>query len=325
MLLKSALHQRRVPVFDNKTGRSIGFEAAIRQAQQTNGIKLTEEEAGTLRAIDAMRDDEQHWYNEVDEGILYMHARAAITLYDDLLDRAFGEKLAEHLPLRVLPLSTEPPQDFDLLVDREYSKVAELLKPGRRAGAEARARIRTLLAMEAHTEPETKVSDKDVSRVEKGIRAGKSRDVVFPRLSNVGAAISGVGIEVQVRFVKKGGLPVTYVEGGAVDAAAVRTVDLQKKYHRSAFDMADKLGLTRPRAHALRVHLGIDADPNLTHTFHFGSQHLVRYSDHAFNEMERALESVDMDAIWQAHKALGKTTLNSTCTQPGCTVVQNTS
>jgi hypothetical protein len=75
--------------------------------------------------------------------------------------------------------------------------VAELLKPGRRAGAEARARIRTLLAMEAHTEPETKVSDKDVSRVEKGIRAGKSRDVVFPRLSNVGAAISGVGIEVQ--------------------------------------------------------------------------------------------------------------------------------
>lgn len=83
-----------------------------------------------------------------------------------------------------------------------------------------------------------------------------------------------------------------------MDAAAVRTVDLQKKYRRSAFDMADNLGLTRPRAHALRVHLGIDDDPNLTQTFHFGSQHLVRYSDNAFNELERALESVDMDAIW---------------------------
>jgi hypothetical protein len=318
MLLKSALNHKRVPVFDKKTGRSIGFESAIRQAQQTDGIKLTEEEAGTLRAIDAMRDDEQHWYNEVDEGILYVHARAAITLFDDLLQRVFNEHLAEHLPLRVLPLSTEAPQDFDFLVDREYAKIAELLKPGRRAGAEARARIRTLLAMEAHAEPETKVSDKDVTRVEKGIRQGKARAVVFPRLSNVGAAISGSGSEVQVRFVKKGGLPVTYVTDSDVDAAAVRTVDLQKKYHRSAFDIADKLGLTRPRAHALRTHLGIDKDPNLTHTFHFGSQHPVRYSDHAFNEMRDALKVVDMDEIWRAHKALGRSGANAPCTQPGC-------
>jgi hypothetical protein len=67
MVLKSGLNQKRVPVFDKKTGRSIGFESAIRQAQQTDGIKLTDEEAGTLRAIDAMRNDEQHWYNEVGE------------------------------------------------------------------------------------------------------------------------------------------------------------------------------------------------------------------------------------------------------------------
>jgi hypothetical protein len=319
MLLKSALNQKRVPVFDRKTGRSIGFESAIRQAQQTDGIKLTEEEAGTLRAIDAMRDDEQHWYNEVDEGILYVHARAAITLFDDLLQRVFDEHLAGHLPRRVLPLSTEAPQDFDFLVDREYTKIAELLKPGRRAGAEARARIRTLLAMEAHTEPATKVSDKDVTRVEKGIRQDKARAVVFPRLSNVGAAITGSGLEVQLRFVKKGGLPVTYVGDNDVDAAAVRTVDLQKKYHRSsAFDIADKLGLTRPRAHALRTHLGIDKDPNLTHTFHFGSQHPVRYSDHAFNEMRDALKDVDMEAIWRAHKAMGRSVANAPCTQPGC-------
>jgi hypothetical protein len=60
MLLKSALNQRRIAVFDKQTGRSIGFESAVRQAQQTDGIKLTEEEAGALRAIDALRDDEQH-------------------------------------------------------------------------------------------------------------------------------------------------------------------------------------------------------------------------------------------------------------------------
>ncbi|MBF9328497.1 hypothetical protein HA137_17240 [Mycobacteroides chelonae] len=317
MLLKSALYQKRVAVFDQMTGRSIGFEAAIRQAQQTSGIKLTNEEAGTLRAIDAMRDDEQHWYNQVDEGILYVHTRAAITLFDDLLQRVFGEHLADHLPVRVMPLSTEAPQDFELLVDREYRKIAELLQPGRRAGAEARARIRTLLAMEAHTEPETIVSDKDVTRVEKGVRAGKPRDVVFPRLTNLSASVAGAGLEVNVRFVKKGGLPVTYVSDG-VDAAALRTVDLQKKFHRSASQIADRLGLTGPRSHALRIHLGIDLDPNLSHTFHFGSQHLVRYSDLALKNMQDALEHLDMEDIWLAHGSIRRSLPRPVCGQAGC-------
>ena len=226
MLLKAALNQKRVAVFDKATGRSIGFEAVLRQAAQTTGIKLTDEEAGTLRAIDALRDDEQHWYNDVDEALLYVHLRAAVTLFDDLLQRVFNEHLADHLPRRILPVSTEPPQDFQVLVDQEYTKIAELLQPGRRMGAEARARIRTLLAMEAHTEPDTKVSDKDVTRVEAGIREGKQRTQVFPRLGKVGAAVSGDGLEVQVRFVRhEGALPVTFTNDEEVDAAAIRTVD----------------------------------------------------------------------------------------------------
>ena len=41
------------------------------------------------------------------------------------------------------------PLALDLLVDREFARIAELLKPGRRATAEAKARVRTLLATEA--------------------------------------------------------------------------------------------------------------------------------------------------------------------------------
>lgn len=106
--------------------------------------------------IDALRDDEQHWFNEVDEGLLYLHNRAAVTLFDDLLSRAFGERLAEHLPHRVLPVGVEPPQDFQTLVDREYARIRELLKPGRRARTQARGRLRALLAMEAHVHPDTR-------------------------------------------------------------------------------------------------------------------------------------------------------------------------
>lgn len=167
MLLKAALTQNRIPVFDKKSGRSIGLESAVRHAQALDGVKLTDAQAGTIRAIDAMRDDEQHWYNQVEEGLLYLHVRAAVTLFDDLLMRAFGERLADHLPTRVLPVSTEAPQDFQLLVDREYANVAQLLKPGRRVGSEADARIRTLLAMEAHSSGEAHVSRRG-PRVEDG-------------------------------------------------------------------------------------------------------------------------------------------------------------
>ncbi|MCA1984433.1 hypothetical protein [Nocardioides nematodiphilus] len=78
MLLKAALVQNGVRVFDKQLGRSIGFEACIRQAFNHSTIRLTDAEAGTLRAIDAMRDDEQHWFNEVSEQLLYLHARAGI-------------------------------------------------------------------------------------------------------------------------------------------------------------------------------------------------------------------------------------------------------
>lgn len=320
MLLKAALNQKQVNVFDKATGRSIGFEQVLRQAAQTAGVKLTTEEAGTLRAIDALRDDEQHWYNDVDEALLYVHLRAAVTLFDDLLQRVFGEHLADHLPRRILPVSTEPPQDFQVLVDAEYAKIAELLKPGRRMGAEARARIRTLLAMEAHTEPDTKVSDKDVTRVENGIREGKQRGQVFPRLGKIGASVSGDGLEVQVRFVKhENALPVKFTADEEVDAAAIRTVDQQKKFHRTAFDLAAALGLTPPRSRALRNHLGIDGDPSLCHTFTFSSQKHVRFSDQALVKMKSAAETLDMDTIWAVHSPNKKDTATTTdCGQLDC-------
>lgn len=317
MLLKAALVQGSVAVFDKKTGRSVGFEAAVRQCQQLVGLKLADEDAGTLRAIDAMRDDEQHWLTEVDEGLLYLHARAGVTLFDDILVKVFAERLADHLPLRVLPISVEPPQDFVTLVDREYDVIKGLHKPGRRAGSTANARIRALLAMEAHVHPETQVSVTDVNRVAKGVRDGKTREQVFPRLGQVGAAVSGTGLDVEVRFVKKDGLPVTMVRGDA-DAAAIRQVDLQNKYHRSGFDLADAVGLTRPRATALRAHLGVDADPDCLHVFEFGSQRHPRYSDNALVRMRDAAATLDMGAVWAAHAARPKGKAAPACTQSPC-------
>lgn len=323
MLLKAALSQRVAKVFDKKSGRSIGFDAAINQSCQLPGFKLTQDEAGTLRAIDALRDDEQHWFNDVSEGLLYLHARAAVTLFDELLFRAFNQRLADHLPNRVLPVSTEAPQDILLLVDREFASIAELLKPGRRARGDARAKIRTLLALEAHVAEDTKVSDSDVNRVEKGIKAGKTRQQVFPKLNPLAADVNGEGLTVKVKIVKQtDALPMQLVRDGndVVDAAAVREVDLQKKFHWSPFDLADKLSISRPRATALRGHLGLDEDPDCRHVFEFGAQKHPRYSDNALTRMREAVATQDMDAVWKSHGPGRRSKPRPPCSQPDCAV-----
>jgi hypothetical protein len=317
MLLKASLVQDKQAVFDKKSGRSIGFAKCVNLGA-SKPLSLSEEEAGTLRTIDAMRDEEQHWYTIVDEGLLFLYTRAGVTLFDDLLYRAFQERLADHMPLRVLPVGTEPPQDFQTLVDREYSNIADLLRPGRRARAEADARVRALLAMEAQVDPDAEVSDADVRRVVRGIQDGKPRTAVFPQLSQVGTSVEGTGLAVEVRISKKEGLPVRLVQDDdEEDAAAIRLVPLQKKFHWGAFELADKLLLTRPKATALRLHLGIDCDPLCVHTFTFGSQKHVRYSDNALTRMRDALrEGVDMDAIWKSHR--GGKGPRPTCSVQGC-------
>lgn len=302
MLLKAVLVQSRVSVFDEKSGKSIGFDRALNLCRQHYG--LTEVEAGTMRMIDALRDAEQHWFTIIEEDVLYLHTRALITVFDTYLKRALDLDLSSRVPARVLPVSTRPAGDFDFLVDREYRLIAELLKPGKRKRDEARARIRALLAMEGLAVDEVQISEKDINRIEKAVKAGSGFGQVFPRLNTVASTIEGEGPAITVRFSKKEGPPVQFVAGDDPQgAAAVREVDLQKKFHLGAADLAKTLKLTGPRAVALRRHLKIDLDPTCCHTFEFGKARHARFSDNARNKMKAALDDgLDMDEVWKAHR-----------------------
>lgn len=323
MLLKAGLLATGYKtVFDRKKRMAIGMEACINRCQQQTGIKLTETEAGTIRVLDNLRDGEQHWHQIVEEGMLYLHARAAVTLFDDLLHRIWGLRLAEHIPARVLPISAEPPQELDLLVDQEYKRIADLLRPGRKATAEAKGRVRTLLATEALLDPDAvEISESDVNRVVKGVRDQKTREQVFPKLTGISSSTVGEGLSVQVRFVKRDGLPVTYTNKPGHDVAAIREVDLEKKFHMGPYELADKAGINRTRAVGLRRHLGLDADDDhYSHTFRFGSQTHRRYSDNALRAMQDAKGSVDIEKVWQAHRTIPSNSNASqpACDQPGC-------
>ena len=77
----------------------------------------------------------------VPEDTLYINARALITVLDEVLAEHFEDTLADNLPVRVLPLSTQALPDFLMLVNREYEQIRELLAPGRRARTPAEQAI----------------------------------------------------------------------------------------------------------------------------------------------------------------------------------------
>jgi hypothetical protein len=86
-------------------------------------------------------------------------------------------------------------------------------------------------------------------------------------------------------------------------AGAVPELDLRKKFHMQATELAKQLNLTLPKAAALRDYLKIGDDKQCTHTFEFGKTRIPCYSDNATRKMKDALAEVDMDDVWKAYRA----------------------
>lgn len=305
MLIKALLVQKGQSVFEKEKGTSIGLEKALNIAQAQGWIR--QGQAGSIRAIDAMRDQAQHWMIVLAEDALYLNARALITAVDEVLGEHFEDTLADNIPIRVLPLSTHPIPDFDLLINREYTQISELLAPKKRARDEARGRISALLAMEAHASDTVSISERDINRIEKAIRDGAPVDQVFPRLMTLASDVAGEGPTIRVRITRTEGPPVRYVSGDDPEAAAaIREVDLQKKYHLSPQQVADRLGLSTSRAKALRSLLGIDNDPGNVMVFEFGSQKHPRYSDNAMRALEGSNTPELVERAWRERPRRGQ-------------------
>ncbi|QEO27252.1 hypothetical protein [Xanthomonas translucens] len=300
MLAKALLVQKKQDVFDEKKGTSIGIEKALKIAQSKGWMSAAQ--AGAIRVIDAMRDQAQHWMIVVPEDALYINARALITVLDEILTEHFQDTLADNLPVRVLPLSTQPLPDFLMLVNREYVQIRELLAPGRRARDEARGRITALLAMEAHVSEEVAISKRDLDRIEEAIKGDTPVEQVFPRLMTLATNIDGEGPTIRVRITRAAAAPaVRFVSGDDPEgAAAIREVDLQKKYYWSPSALADSLGLTINKAKAVRDFLRIDEDPANVMVFEFGSQKHPRYSDKALQALRNAITPDLVDKAWRA-------------------------
>jgi len=307
MLLKAGILHRGGSVRDKDANQTIGFDACIRRSLTDGGIKfLSEEQALLLQAVNGLRDAAQHHLLDVSEQQLYMHAQAGITLFRDVLKSVFGRELAGVLPCRVLPVSTTPLTDLDVLFDHEVAEIQRLLSPGRRRMVEAQARLRPLTILDGALRGEKGMpSDARLHRIGKELRKGRDWPSLFPGVAAVQIVTDGAGPALSLRISKKDGVPTTLVPEGTPGATvvAVKRVNELGFYCLTCSQLAERLELTRPQVVAAVDHFGIREDPDYYKEFRMGKGAVFkRYSQKAIQAISNGLEQTSIEEIWALWK-----------------------
>jgi hypothetical protein len=202
MLLKAALLQRTGGIHDKSSTYTYGFDRCL--AIATEELKLlTQDERSTLSILDAQRDQAAHYYSELSEDLLYIHAQSGVTLFDKLLKSSFGQSYAARISGRILPISTRPPTDLVVLFESELAEVDKLLAKGRRQGARAVARLRSVLAFATGSRDEAaRVSEYELASAVSKRRRGEEWNVILPEVVQLRLDTEGGGIPISMRITK---------------------------------------------------------------------------------------------------------------------------
>ena len=111
---------------ERRDSKTISVGRALNLLDQSGEKVLDEFDKLSLIALSNVRDAAQHSVVRMSEHELYLHAQAAVTVFARLLKAEFDRSLADYLPQRVLPISTDPPTSLELLVDREVTQIRHL-------------------------------------------------------------------------------------------------------------------------------------------------------------------------------------------------------
>ncbi|MEO1987639.1 MAG: DUF3644 domain-containing protein [Martelella sp.] len=306
MLLKATIRQRQGKIRKPREKQTIGFDACVRKGLTEASLRfLTEEQALTLQSINGQRDAAQHYLVDMSEHQLYFYAQAGVTLFRDVHDDVFEEKLLIRLPERVLPVSTTAPKDLVTLFDNEIDEIKGLLAPGKRKKMDAVAKARSLAVLESAVKGDyEQPSDGELEKVCKRLAEGEAWPSVFPGVASINITAENDGPSLSLRLTKNEGTPVHLLkEGeGAGAVVAVRRVNELDFYSLGAAQLAKKVGLTTPKSRAVVDHLNIRDDPDCFKKITIGGITHPRYSPKAIKRIQQALEGEPIDEIWAAHR-----------------------
>ena len=184
MLFKAVIWEDRARIEPKGGGNSYALRECLGILRGMG--KLSEDEAVVGATIAGHRDAVQHQGAAVTEERLYLDAASGLRLFDDLLARCFGERLADHpdFASRMLPVSANPPREMYLLTDSDVQHIRGLLKRPQHRHAEALALLRTLVVSEqAAADPmkePSPPSENQLKRVAKSSKKQKTGREFYP-------------------------------------------------------------------------------------------------------------------------------------------------
>jgi len=311
LLLKASIRHEGGKIRDRGERETYGLDRCVRQCLSKEEVKcLVKEEALTIQIINSLRDAAQHYILDVAEPQLYTYTQAGVTLFGDLLERSFSQKLTDYLPDRVLPVSTTPPTDFSSMIDLEFREIKQIVQPGSRKRLRAHAKLRALAVVEASLRGErSQPSEGELNKLIREIQENKRWQTLFPGVATLRLDTEGTAGSISIRITKKEGEAVHLVTEGTPGATvvAVKRVNELDFYSLSTTNLAKKLHLSVPRTLALVQHFNIKDSEAYYKVFRIGKSPFKRYSHKALEHLRANLIGIDMNKVWEDYKTRPRT------------------
>ena len=303
LLLKSVIVHRGGKIRGERDNLTIGFDRCVRKCVSQNELKcLSEEEALTIQNINTLRGAAQHYWVDLSEQYLYLHAQSGLTLFGRILKELCGQTLKVHFPDRLLPISVSPPQTLAAVLDAEFADIRRLCSPKSRRRLQAAAKLRGLAILENSLAGErTQPSDSDLRRQITKIHQGLNWIDLFPGIATLRLETKGAGFNVSLRLTKGAGEPVRLVgeEDPNATIVGVRRVNELNYYNFGMKQLAAHVGLIQPRCLAVVRSLGLREDDDCFRIIRIGTQQYKRYSQRAMKKIQDELPRLDMVEVWR--------------------------
>ena len=306
MLLKAAIIQYGGKIRKPGGSQTITFKECLGKASSEKGVQfLTADQELQLRALNSLRDAAQHYLLDLSEQHFYMHVQAGFTQFRDVYRSVFDKELNTQLPARVLPISTTPPTDIFAVFEDETEEIQRLLKPGRRQGLDARAKLRGLAIVDRAIHGEDRQpTDSELSKYGDSVASGKKWHDVFPSVATIQLTTTGTGPSLDLRISKGDGIPTHLVSEGTPGATlvAVHKVDALGFYNLGRDQVASNLGLTGPKTTALIRYLKIKDDEEYFRRVTIGKSSFDRYSQKTIGRLRKEIKSLDINEVWTSYR-----------------------
>lgn len=304
MLLKAAVLEKTGRIRGRRESRNYDFRKCINVCTSQLGI-LDGDAHVALENIKGFRDAAEHDLIDISERMLYAHAQSALVIFGATYAAVFGRRLADELPSRVLPLSTQPPVEMIAMIQDEVDSVRLLLTPGTRRRAEAEAKLSVF-----------DVIEESLRRVHGGDRRASTRQQLwavaagrwhqaFPLMSALVGTTPG-GLPVVIRTDRKEGLPVI-ISDSSDARIAFRFAKPEDRYPYLTFELADSLGISPNKLYGLLRMFGLKGRDDYHLMIKIGSKSQTnRYSEKARRLLKHVIDSAGIDFLWEASKTGGE-------------------